>query len=194
MGERIGTYSRESKETKIWVKVNIDGTGLSNVKTAIGFFDHMLTLMAFQSKIDLEVMAEGDLYIDGHHTVEDVGITLGKAISEALGDKSKAARYGFTMTPMDEALASVTLDISGRPYLFFNCPFNSPLVGEFDVQLTEEFFRALTLHCGITAHIDLIRGRNEHHKIEAIFKGFGRALAQCLKLIDGISSTKGTID
>ena len=194
---RTGFYERNTNETRVSVKVAFDGSGQVKCSTGIGFFDHMLTLMGVHGGMDLEVMAAGDLDVDGHHTVEDTGIVLGKAISAALGDKRGINRYGTTILPMDEALCMVCLDISGRPYLHFECPTLAPMVGSFDTQLLEEFFRALSVHAGLTLHIRILYGQNSHHMIEAAFKAFGRALRQAAGLtggVDALPSTKGFMD
>ena len=169
---REASFARKTKETEIAVKVNLDGSGKAAVDTGIGFFDHMLTALAVHSGMDMDITAKGDLFVDGHHTVEDTGLVLGQAIGQALGDKNGITRFGFAGIPMDEALASVAIDISGRPYLVFNADLQSGRVGGFDCCLTEEFFRALATKAGMTVHINLLYGENNHHKIEAIFKAF----------------------
>ena len=193
---RISEITRNTNETKILVKLDLDGNGQNNISTGIGFFDHMLQQLSFHSAIDMIINAQGDLHFDGHHTVEDVGIALGQAIFKALGEKKSVKRYGSTFIPMDEALAFVSLDISGRPYLVFDVSFSSDQVGQLDTQLIKEFFRALTFHAGITLHIKLEYGENDHHKIEAIFKAFAKALREALKIdqtIKGVASTKGVL-
>jgi imidazoleglycerol-phosphate dehydratase len=177
--------------------LSIAGSGQVKCSTGVGFFDHMLTLMGVHGGMDLEVEAAGDLHVDGHHTVEDTGIVLGKALSAALGDKGGITRYGTAILPMDEALCMVCLDISGRPYLHFECPVLTPMVGSFDTELLEEFFRALSVHAGLTLHIRILYGQNSHHMIEAAFKAFGRAFRQAAELTSDINvlpSTKGFMD
>ncbi|MBC2582836.1 imidazoleglycerol-phosphate dehydratase HisB [Clostridium sp. DJ247] len=194
--ERKAEIVRKTNETNISVEINLDGEGNYNVNTGVGFFDHMLSLFAKHGLIDLTVKAEGDLYIDPHHTVEDVGIVLGKAIEKALGDKSGIKRYGTTFVPMDEALSMVSMDISGRPYLVFEGNFNSQKVGEMDTELVEEFFRALAFNGGITLHAKVIYGKNSHHMIEGLFKALGRALREAAtkdENIKGVMSTKGSL-
>lgn len=193
---RIAEITRNTNETKIYVRLDLDGTGTTRVSTGIGFFDHMLEQLGFHSGINLEIKADGDLQVDGHHTVEDVGITLGQSLFKAFGDKKSLSRFGSALVPMDEALASVSIDISGRPYLSFDAAFTSALVGGFDTQLVKEFFKALSFNAGITLHIKLEHGENEHHKIEAIFKAFARALREAIKqdkTIQGAASTKGVL-
>ena len=190
--------SRKTKETDIDLKINLDSDESSNINTGIGFFNHMLELFAFHSGIYLNVKCEGDLEVDGHHTVEDIGILLGKAIKEALGDKKGINRYGDSFLPMDETLAHCSLDISGRPYLVFNVELSSERVGDFETELTEEFFRALVVNAGITLHLNLEYGKNTHHIIEALFKSFGRAFKQAITINkenqDKILSSKGVIE
>lgn len=188
---------RETKETKIDLSLNLDGTGKSIINTGIGFFDHMLTLFTFYSNIDLNISCMGDLNVDTHHTVEDIGILLGKAINDALNDKKGINRYGNCFLPMDETLVQICLDISGRAYLVFNVELPSKQVGDFETEMTEEFFRAVSFNAGITLHINTLYGKNTHHIIEAIFKGFGRALNQAITIDETkkniINSTKGII-
>lgn len=194
--ERKASIVRKTNETNISVEINLDGEGNYNVNTGVGFFDHMLSLFAKHGLIDLTVKAEGDLYIDPHHTVEDVGIVLGKSIEKALGDKSGIKRYGTTFVPMDEALSMVSMDISGRPYLVFEGSFNSQKVGEMDTELVEEFFRALAFNGGITLHAKALYGKNSHHMIEGLFKALGRALREAAtkdENIKGVMSTKGSL-
>ena len=193
---RTSEITRNTNETKILVKLDLDGNGQNNISTGIGLFDHMLQQLSFHSAVDMEIHAQGDLYVDGHHTIEDVGIALGKAIFKALGEKKAINRYGSAFVPMDEALAFVSLDISGRPYLVFDASFYSGNVGQLDTQLIKEFFRALAVHAGITLHIKLEYGENDHHKIEAIFKAFAKALHEALKIdqsLKGVASTKGVL-
>lgn len=173
-----GNISRRTKETDITIQLSLYGSGQANIATGIGFFDHMLTALTVHSGMDLTISCQGDLEVDGHHTVEDVGIALGQALAKAIGDKRGIGRYGSFYIPMDEALARCVLDFSGRPYLVFQADFGSQLVGTFDPALTEEFFRAVVYNAGLTAHITLLDGKNDHHKIEAIFKAFAHALQQ----------------
>jgi imidazoleglycerol-phosphate dehydratase len=194
---RQATIERTTSETEITVKLNIDGKGDSNIDTGVGFFDHMLTLFAKHGFFDLEVSAKGDLEVDGHHTVEDVGICLGKAFSEALGNKAGITRYGFFVLPMNEALATVSLDISGRPFLAYNMDLSASHVGGFDTDLTHEFFQAFITNAGVTLHIRLQAGSNPHHVIEAVFKAFGKALDLACTVdsrVDGVQSTKGMLE
>ena len=173
---RQAEITRNTLETKIRVVVDLDGTGTSKLSTGVGFFDHMLDQIARHGMIDLTVEAKGDLHIDAHHTIEDVGITLGQALAKALGDKKGLRRYGHAYVPLDEALSRVAVDLSGRPGLVFNVPFTRATIGEFDVDLTQEFFQGLVNHAQITLHIDNLRGENAHHQCETVFKAFGRAL------------------
>ncbi|SES81830.1 imidazoleglycerol-phosphate dehydratase [Natronincola peptidivorans] len=196
MKERRCKLERNTKETAITVEVNIDGKGEGNINTGIGFFDHMLQQIARHGFMDLDIQAKGDLEVDFHHTVEDVGILLGKAIERALGDKKGVVRYASIVTPMDEALSRVTMDISGRPYLHFDVTFTGERTGDFEVQLVEEFFRGLAFNSGITLHIENLYGKNDHHIIESIFKAFGRGLDAATRLdprIQGVMSTKGIL-
>lgn len=193
---RTFEISRDTSETKINLKLNIDGNGNSEIDSGIGFFDHMLTAMTKHGLFDLKVKCDGDLEVDQHHTVEDIGIALGQAFREALGTKEGITRYAHVTSPMDEALATVALDISNRSYLVYHVEGLKDKVGNFDTELVEEFFQAFASNSGITLHINLAYGRNSHHIIEAIFKGFGRALDQAtLKnaRIEGIPSTKGVL-
>jgi imidazoleglycerol-phosphate dehydratase len=194
---REGKISRDTAETRIKVRVGLDGSGKADLSTGSGFFDHMLHHVARHGLFDVAVRAEGDLHIDAHHTVEDIGICLGKAFAEAIGDAKGIARYGSALVPMDEALAEVALDVSGRPFLVFDASFAASTVGEFDVELVEEFFRAFSTNSRITLHITLRRGYNVHHAIEAIFKAFGRALRVAVTQDareKGIPSTKGMLE
>ncbi len=192
---REGQKQRTSKETDIIVKMNLDGSGKTDISTGIGFFDHMLTAFGVHAGLDLSVRAKGDLEVDCHHTVEDVGIVLGQAFLEALGDKSGIARYGSFTVPMDESLAFCSLDISGRPYLVFDCPFANQQIGMMDSAMVEEFFRAVAFHAGITLHVKLWYGANDHHKCEAVFKAVAHALRLAVKVTDGaLLSTKGVLD
>ena len=194
---RTAQVSRNTAETKITVGLNLDGTGKAHLATGIGFFDHMLDQIARHGLIDLDIRAEGDLHIDGHHTVEDVGITLGQALARAVGDKRGIRRYGHAYVPLDEALSRVVIDLSGRPGLHMDVPFKSGMIGQFDTQLTYEFFQGLVNHAFITVHIDNLRGENAHHQAETVFKAFARALRMALEIdpraADAIASTKGSL-
>lgn len=194
---RQSKLSRKTQETQIDVSIKLDGKGESEVSTGIGFLDHMLTLFARHSGVDLKIQSEGDLVVDGHHTAEDTGIVLGQVIARALGEKKGIERYGYAVIPMDEALLEAVIDLSGRPYIVFNADFNAPSVGDFDTQLVEEFFRALAFNAGITLHISCRYGRNDHHIIEGMFKAFARALRQAIRIdqtnADKIPSTKGVL-
>ena len=194
---RIAEVSRNTAETKIRVKVNLDGTGKANLHTGIGFFDHMLDQIARHGMIDLDIEADGDLHIDGHHTVEDVGITLGQAVAQAVGDKKGLRRYGHAYVPLDEALSRVVIDFSGRPGLEMNVPFKSGMIGAFDTQLTHEFFQGFVNHAFVTLHIDNLKGENAHHQAETVFKAFARALRAALerdpRAAGMIPSTKGSL-
>ena len=191
---RTAEIKRKTKETDIEIFVKLDGEGKVSINTGIGFFDHMLTAFGVHSGIDLQVDVTGDLYVDGHHTVEDTGIVLGQAFAKALGDKVGIARYGSAFVPMDEALGFCALDISGRPFLAFNAEFNDDRIGEYDTCLTEEFFRAFAFNSGITLHIRKEYGKNDHHVAEAIFKAVAHALKEAMKIKgDKILSTKGVL-
>lgn len=194
---RKAVIERKTKETDIYLSVNLDGTGQSQIDTGIGFFDHMLTLFAFHSDIDLIVKCQGDLYVDSHHSVEDIGIALGKAIKEALGDKKGINRYGHFTIPMDEALVTTDLDISGRAFLVFNLDIPKVILGNYEAEMTEEFFRAVAYNMETTLHINEVYGKNVHHIIEACFKSFGRALRQAVtidvKNKDKVVSSKGVL-
>jgi imidazoleglycerol-phosphate dehydratase len=194
---RCAEVSRQTAETRITVKLNLDGTGQSRLSTGIGFFDHMLDQIARHGLIDLDIQAEGDLHIDGHHTVEDVGITLGQAVAKAVGDKKGIRRYGHAYVPLDEALSRVVVDFSGRPGLIMHVPFKSGMVGAFDTQLAFEFFQGFVNHAFVSLHIDNLRGENAHHQAETVFKAFGRALRAALELdprsVGIIPSTKGSL-
>jgi imidazoleglycerol-phosphate dehydratase len=193
---RCGAASRETGETSIRVAVDLDGTGHSTISTGVGFLDHMLQLLAANSLIDLEIEAEGDLHVDEHHTVEDVGITLGMAMAEALGERRGIRRYGFLL-PMDEALARVAVDLGGRPFVVFEAEFERQKVGDLPTELVEDFIRALAQHLGANIHVRVEYGRNDHHKIEAIFKALGRVLRAAIerdqRLEDRVPSTKGVL-
>ncbi len=194
---RQAEINRHTQETQITVKLNLDGTGQSNLSTGIGFFDHMLDQIARHGLIDLHVQAQGDLHIDGHHTVEDVGIAIGQALAKAIGDKKGIRRYGHAYVPLDEALSRVVIDFSGRPGLTMDVPFTSGMIGTFDAQLTYEFFQGLVNHAFITVHIDNLRGHNAHHQAETVFKAFGRALRMAAEAdprsTGVIPSTKGSL-
>ncbi len=193
---RQASLERKTKETNIHMKVNLDGAGEAKVDTGIGFFDHMLEAMARFAYMDIEVKAQGDLKVDAHHMIEDCGIVLGQVLREALGDRRGIERVGDTLLPMDEALIQVALDLSNRPFLVWdvNCP--EGMVGDFPVEMAEEFFRAVSVQAGITLHVRLLAGKNRHHIIEAVFKGFGRALGLAVRQnphFSGILSTKGVL-
>ena len=194
---RQSEFTRNTLETQITVKLDLDGTGKSSLSTGIGFFDHMLDQVARHGMIDLEIAARGDLHIDAHHTVEDVGITLGQAFTRAVGDKKGIRRYGHAYVPLDEALSRVVTDFSGRPGLEFHVPFKRSMIGSFDVDLTHEFFQGFVNHALVTLHIDNLRGDNAHHQCETVFKAFGRALRMASELdsraAGTIPSTKGSL-
>ena len=193
---RKANISRKTKETKIKLSLNLDGTGKSSISTRVGFLDHMLTLLAAHGRFDVELKAEGDLWVDQHHTVEDIGICLGQAFAKALGKRESIRRYGQQFVPMDEALASVVVDLSNRPYLVYNVPKLSERVGEFETQLVHEFFRAFTVNGGVTMHVNASYGDNSHHVIEAIFKAWARAMRQACEIepgVDAVPSTKGVL-
>ena len=194
---RIAEVRRDTQETQIRVRIDLDGTGASKLATGIGFFDHMLDQVARHGLIDLEVEAQGDLHIDGHHTVEDVGITLGMAVAKAVGDKKGLVRYGHAYVPLDEALSRVVIDFSGRPGLHLHVPFTSGMVGGFDTQLTTEFFQGFANHALVTLHVDNLKGVNAHHQCETVFKAFGRALRMAAAIdpraAGVVPSTKGTL-
>jgi imidazoleglycerol-phosphate dehydratase len=195
--QRTATISRNTAETQITVSVNLDGSGKANFSTGIGFFDHMLDQIARHGMMDLDIVAKGDLHIDGHHTVEDVGITLGQAVAKAVGDKTGIRRYGHAYVPLDEALSRVVIDFSGRPGLVMNVPFKSGSIGAFDSQLAHEFFQGFCNHAFVTLHIDNLKGENAHHQCETVFKAFARALRMALELdprsAGMIPSTKGSL-
>jgi imidazoleglycerol-phosphate dehydratase len=197
MTQRTAEVRRDTKETQIYVRINLDGTGQSELSTGIGFFDHMLDQIARHGLIDLHIKATGDLHIDGHHTVEDVGIALGQAVAIAVGDKKGLRRYGHAYVPLDEALSRVVVDFSGRPGLEMHVPFKSGMIGHFDSQLAFEFFQGFVNHAFVTLHIDNLRGENAHHQAETVFKAFARALRDALELdpraLGVIPSTKGTL-
>lgn len=192
--ERKAELKRKTNETDIWLDLNLDGDGKSEISTGIPFFDHMLDLFTQHGSFDLSLKAVGDIEVDFHHTVEDIGIILGEAFKKCLGDKRGIRRYGSFSLPMDEALADISLDISNRPYLVFNVPEVIRAKGPFSPYLAKEFFRAFTLNSGLTLHINVPYGENEHHIVEAIFKGLGRALSSaCVVESDKIPSTKGVL-
>ena len=194
---RSADVKRKTKETDVRVRLALDGSGRAEVATGIGFFDHMLEALARHALYDLEVRATGDLHVDQHHTVEDVGIVLGQALSQALGERRGIRRYGDATVPLDEALARVVVDVSGRPYLAYHAePPTWQQLGEYDVALTPEFFRALATHGGLTLHVDLLRGQNAHHIVEAVFKAAARALGLATSLdprVPDVPSTKGAL-
>ncbi len=197
MTERTAEVRRDTLETKIVARVNLDGSGRAELATGIPFLDHMLDQVARHGLFDLAVQAEGDLHIDDHHTVEDVGITLGQAFAKALGNKAGLARYGHAYVPLDEALSRVVVDLSGRPGLEFHVPFSRARIGEFDVDLCREFFQGFVNHAAVTLHIDNLRGLNAHHQAETVFKAFGRALRMAVaadpRAGGAMPSTKGTL-
>ena len=194
---RTATVSRNTAETQITVTLNLDGAGHSKLATGIGFFDHMLDQIARHGLIDLEVQATGDLHIDGHHTVEDVGIAIGQAVRQAVGDKAGITRYGHSYVPLDEALSRVVVDFSGRPGLVLDAQFTSGMIGGLDTQLVHEFFQGFVNHAHVTLHIDNLKGINAHHQAETIFKAFGRALRMAVtpdpRMAGAMPSTKGTL-
>ena len=197
MADRKATIKRDTLETHIQVSINLDGSGRSNINTGVPFLDHMLDQVARHGLIDLNIQAKGDLHIDAHHTVEDVGITLGQAFSEAIGDKKGIYRYGHAYVPLDEALSRVVVDFSGRPGLEYGVEFPRARIGEFDVDLLVEFFQGFINHARVTLHIDNLRGKNAHHVAETVFKAFGRALRMALaqdpRMGDMLPSTKGSL-
>jgi imidazoleglycerol-phosphate dehydratase len=197
MMPRVAELTRSTNETDLHVRVDLDGKGEARVKTGIGFFDHMLEAFARHGLFDLTVEARGDLHVDGHHTVEDTGIVLGQAIAEALGDRTGIRRYADAMVPLDEALVRCVLDVSGRPYLSYHIDIPKwQMLGDYDVFLTPEFFRALVLNAGLTVHLDLVRGDNPHHIVEAAFKAFARSLDAATTIdprVTGVPSTKGKL-
>jgi imidazoleglycerol-phosphate dehydratase len=194
---RTADIHRTTLETQVRVKLDLEGTGKSQLATGVGFFDHMLDQIARHGLIDLQVDARGDLHIDAHHTVEDVGISLGQALAKAIGDKKGLTRYGNAYVPLDDALSRVVIDLSGRPGLSFNVDFTRAMIGEFDVDLIREFFQAVVNHAGMTLHIDNLRGDNAHHQAETIFKAFARALRMAItvdpRTADVVPSTKGSL-
>jgi imidazoleglycerol-phosphate dehydratase len=194
---RVAEITRNTAETRIRIKLNLDGSGQSHLSTGIGFFDHMLDQIARHGLIDLDIECDGDLHIDGHHTVEDVGIALGQAVHKAMGDKKGIRRYGHAYVPLDEALSRVVVDFSGRPGLVMDVPFKSGMIGNLDTQLVHEFFQGFVNHALVTLHIDNLKGENAHHQAESVFKAFARALRAALELdpraLGTIPSTKGSL-
>jgi len=193
---RKAEVKRKTKETEVSLKIDLEGSGKHSIHTGIPFFDHMLSLLAYHSSMDLSLKARGDIDVDAHHTVEDVGICLGDGIRKALGEVRGIQRYGMALIPMDEALGSVALDLSMRPWLVFHMKLKRSRIGTFDLELVEEFFKALCNHGSMTLHINLLYGRNSHHMVEAVFKGFGRALGQAVSLDSrsaSVPSTKGIL-
>ena len=193
---RIGKINRSTNETKIDVEINLDGAGKTEINSGVGFFNHMLNLFAAHGQFDLKIFCAGDLEVDAHHSIEDIGITLGAALKNALGDKRGITRYGTFFLPMDETLALVSLDISGRPFLVCEVGELAPMIGNFDTELVEEFLRAFAFNAGITLHVKILYGKNSHHKVEAIFKALGHALRTAVTVdekIKGVPSTKGVL-
>lgn len=196
MEKRVAEVTRKTQETDIKVLLNLDGSGASNITTGIGFFDHMLQGFTKHGFYDMDVIVNGDLNVDGHHTVEDTGIVLGQAISKALGDKKGIKRYGSMILPMDETLVMCAIDLCGRPYFVMDAEFTAPMVGDFDTQLVKEFFYAVSYSAAMNLHIKVLNGSNDHHKIEAIFKAFAKALDEASMIdprIEGVLSTKGAL-
>jgi imidazoleglycerol-phosphate dehydratase len=196
MEKRVAEVTRKTQETDIKVSLNLDGSGTSNITTGIGFFDHMLQGFTKHGFYDMDVTVKGDLHVDGHHTVEDTGIVLGQAISKALGDKKGIKRYGSMILPMDETLVMCAIDLCGRPYFVMDAEFDAPMVGDFDTQLVKEFFYAVSYSAAMNLHIKVLNGSNDHHKIEAIFKAFAKALDEASMIdprIEGVLSTKGAL-
>ena len=196
MEKRVAKVTRKTQETDINITLNLDGSGTSNITTGIGFFDHMLQGFTKHGFYDMDVTVKGDLNVDGHHTVEDTGIVLGQAISKALGDKKGIKRYGSMILPMDETLVMCAIDLCGRPYFVMDAQFDAPMVGDFDTQLVKEFFYAVSYSAAMNLHIKVLNGSNDHHKIEAIFKAFAKALDEASMIdprIEGVLSTKGAL-
>jgi imidazoleglycerol-phosphate dehydratase len=193
---RTGEIARKTLETAVTVKINLNGTGKTDINTGVGFLDHMLTLLGKHSFMDIEVKAQGDLQVDSHHTVEDIGLALGQALKQALGKKEGIHRYGSCLLPMDEALAQIALDFSGRPFLVWNADIPRVMLGNMEAEMLEEFFRAVAMESALTLHVNLLYGKNTHHMAEAIFKGFARALAEAVAIdprVQGVMSSKGTL-
>ncbi len=193
---RKGTITRTTKETSVELSLNLDGSGKASIATGVGFMDHMLTLWTVHGFFDLDLMAKGDLEVDSHHTVEDVGICLGKAVAQALGDYSGISRYGSARVPMEESISQVDVDLCRRPYIVFSVPFTAPMIGRFETEMIEEFLRALAVNSGMTLHVNVPYGKNNHHMAEAVFKALGRAMCQAVSMdsrIQGTLSSKGTI-
>lgn len=193
---RIGKINRATNETRVDVEINLDGAGVAEISSGVGFFNHMLNLFAAHGQFDLKVLCAGDLEVDGHHSIEDIGIALGAALKAALGDKRGITRYGTFFLPMDETLALVSLDISGRPFLVCEVGELAPTIGAFDTELVEEFLRAFAFNAGLTLHVKILYGKNSHHKVEAIFKALGHALRTAVTVnekIKGVPSTKGVL-
>lgn len=196
MDNRTAAVSRTTRETDVSVSLNLDGTGKGNIQTGVQFLDHMLTLFAHHGLFDLEIACKGDLGVDGHHSVEDIGICLGEAFTKALGDKSGITRFAHAYFPMDESLARVAVDLSGRPFIVYRVDVSASRVGELDAELVEEFWRAVAMHGRMNLHIELLYGKNAHHIFEAVFKAAARALSQAVRIdvrVDGVPSTKGTL-
>lgn len=196
MTARTATVARNTLETRITVSVNLDGTGAAKLETGVPFFDHMLDQVARHGLLDLEIRADGDLHIDAHHTLEDIGITFGQALAQAIGDKKGVRRYGHAYVPLDEALSRVVIDLSGRPGLEYRVEYPRARIGEFDVDLIHEFFQGFCNHALVTLHVDCLQGRNAHHIAETVFKAFGRALRMALEpdpRVSGVPSTKGSL-
>ena len=196
MDNRTAAVSRTTRETDVSVSLNLDGTGKGNIQTGVQFLDHILTLFAHHGLFDLEIACKGDLGVDGHHSVEDIGICLGEAFTKALGDKSGIKRFAHAYFPMDESLARVAVDLSGRPFIVYRVDVSASRVGELDAELVEEFWRAVAMHGRMNLHIELLYGKNAHHIFEAVFKAAARALSQAVRIdvrVDGVPSTKGTL-
>ena len=192
---REAEIQRDTKETSVHVRLNLDGNGNASIDTGVGFFNHMMELTAFHGSLDLDLHADGDLDVDDHHTIEDCGLALGTAFRNALGDRKGIQRYGSVTLPMDEALVNVSMDISGRPYLVFNASFDRDSIGMLSTEMIEEFFRAFAMNAGVSLHINLLYGKNDHHKAEAIFKAFGRCMKQAAEITGtALPSTKGYLE
>ncbi|MDD6257955.1 MAG: imidazoleglycerol-phosphate dehydratase HisB [Erysipelotrichaceae bacterium] len=192
---REAEIQRDTKETSVHVRLNLDGNGNASIDTGVGFFNHMMELTAFHGSLDLDLHADGDLDVDDHHTIEDCGLALGTAFRNASGDRKGIQRYGSVTLPMDEALVNVSMDISGRPYLVFNASFDRDSIGMLSTEMIEEFFRAFAMNAGVSLHINLLYGKNDHHKAEAIFKAFGRCMKQAAEITGtALPSTKGYLE